>query len=155
MRDSLLRPLVTKLKPWVSIATPVRWMCSSTYLTKKTKQNKKDLVSDNSVMHWWRSQFCPVSKTNQLKLYVLLFIYVYWLTQVLTARSLLHSCICKLNVSINCIQNLCKEGCSWMLQRQIILDRHRMYFNTTCYFLLCAVCISLCFILSKHLIHLL
>ncbi len=38
VRDSLLRPLVTKLKPWVSIATPVRWMCSSTYLTKKKKE---------------------------------------------------------------------------------------------------------------------
>lgn len=32
VRDSLLRPLVTKLNPWVSMATPVRWTCSSTYL---------------------------------------------------------------------------------------------------------------------------
>lgn len=39
VRDSLLRPLVTKLKPWVSIATPVRWMCSSTYLTEKDGRN--------------------------------------------------------------------------------------------------------------------
>lgn len=34
VRDSLLRPFVTKLKPCVSIATPVRWICSSTYLRK-------------------------------------------------------------------------------------------------------------------------
>ncbi len=30
--DSLLRPLVTNVNPWVSIATPVLWTCSSTYL---------------------------------------------------------------------------------------------------------------------------
>ena len=36
--DSLLRPLVMKEKPCVSIATPVRWMCSSTYLQKKQGQ---------------------------------------------------------------------------------------------------------------------
>lgn len=35
VRDSRLRPLVTKLKPWVSMATPVRWICSSTYLTER------------------------------------------------------------------------------------------------------------------------
>lgn len=35
VRDSLLRPLVTKLKPCVSMATPVRWICSSTYLIER------------------------------------------------------------------------------------------------------------------------
>ncbi len=36
MSDSLFRPLVTKLKPCVSIATPVLWICSSTYLQSNT-----------------------------------------------------------------------------------------------------------------------
>ena len=31
VRDSLRRPEVTKEKPWVSIATPVRCTCSSMY----------------------------------------------------------------------------------------------------------------------------
>lgn len=33
--DSLLRPLVMKVKPCVSMATPVFCMCSSTYLKRK------------------------------------------------------------------------------------------------------------------------
>ena len=32
VRDSRFFPLVTKANPWVSIATPVRWTCSSIYL---------------------------------------------------------------------------------------------------------------------------
>lgn len=51
VRDSLLRPLVTKLKPWVSMATPVRWMCSSTYLHNK-----------NSNYHWF--EYC-IKSTNE------------------------------------------------------------------------------------------
>jgi hypothetical protein len=31
MEEPYLLPEVTKLKPWVSMATPVRWTCSSTY----------------------------------------------------------------------------------------------------------------------------
>lgn len=41
MRDSLLRPLVTKLKPCVSMATPVRWICSSTYLMEAKEKRKQ------------------------------------------------------------------------------------------------------------------
>ena len=33
--DSRFFPLVTKVNPWVSIATPVRWTCSSIYLKRK------------------------------------------------------------------------------------------------------------------------
>lgn len=33
--DSLLRPLVMKVKPCVSMATPVFWMCSSAYLQRR------------------------------------------------------------------------------------------------------------------------
>jgi len=32
INDSRFRPLVTNVKPCVSMATPVRWTCSSTYL---------------------------------------------------------------------------------------------------------------------------
>ena len=32
VRDSRFLPLVTKVNPWVSIATPVLWTCSSMYL---------------------------------------------------------------------------------------------------------------------------
>jgi hypothetical protein len=31
MEEPHLLPEVTKLNPWVSMATPVRWTCSSTY----------------------------------------------------------------------------------------------------------------------------
>jgi hypothetical protein len=31
MEEPYLLPEVTKLNPWVSMATPVRWTCSSTY----------------------------------------------------------------------------------------------------------------------------
>lgn len=40
VRDSRLRPLVTKLNPWVSIATPVRWTCSSMYLQNTVYKSK-------------------------------------------------------------------------------------------------------------------
>lgn len=38
MSDSRFRPLVMKEKPWVSIATPVLWTCSSTYLKKQKEK---------------------------------------------------------------------------------------------------------------------
>lgn len=39
--DSLLRPLVMNVKPCVSMATPVFWMCSSAYLRKKQEAQEQ------------------------------------------------------------------------------------------------------------------
>lgn len=44
--DSRLRPLVTNEKPCVSMATPVRWTCSSMYLKKK---HFKSVIVENII----------------------------------------------------------------------------------------------------------
>lgn len=44
VRDSRFLPLVMKVKPCVSMATPVRWMCSSTYLQGHSKMKPFFLV---------------------------------------------------------------------------------------------------------------
>lgn len=57
VRDSLLRPLVTKLKPCVSMATPVRWICSSTYLMEDKRKEKHRYT----VIQW-----CNIGEINDL-----------------------------------------------------------------------------------------
>lgn len=56
MRDSLLRPLVTKLKPCVSMATPVRWICSSTYLMEDKEKRKHRHRSISMIQDWWEKK---------------------------------------------------------------------------------------------------
>ncbi|TNN49353.1 hypothetical protein EYF80_040463 [Liparis tanakae] len=48
-RDSLLRPLVMKVKPCVSMATPAFWMCSSAYLRRRKRiKGIKDMLTFHS-----------------------------------------------------------------------------------------------------------
>lgn len=41
MSDSRRLPLVTKENPWVSMATPVLWTCSSMYLNTKERKDER------------------------------------------------------------------------------------------------------------------
>ena len=64
--DSRFLPLVTKVNPWVSMATPVLWTCSSTYLSKHTKR---------SCCYWWENQS---------------FFSLFWWMATITALALLY-----------------------------------------------------------------
>jgi len=46
VKDSRLRPLVTNVNPWVSIATPVFWTCSSTYLQNQSRSETSISILD-------------------------------------------------------------------------------------------------------------
>ena len=60
MRDSRLRPLVTKVNPWVSIATPVRWTAH------KTTPNGS--FWDDSKLKKWRSSNDILLKSSRIKM---------------------------------------------------------------------------------------
>jgi hypothetical protein len=83
MEEPYLLPEVTKLNPWVSMATPVRWTCSSTYQLIKedfpaewfpevTEKLVKKLMGERKIVCFPISIFFPMDNTTMLYLVPLL-----------------------------------------------------------------------------------
>lgn len=82
VRDSLLRPLVTKLKPWVSMATPVRWICSSTYLPDDEKEYTDTVIQCCSIGGELFKGVKHLSNFNLLKLYCIRYLTEYTVSRL-------------------------------------------------------------------------
>lgn len=82
VRDSLFRPLVTKEKPCVSMATPVRCMCSSTYLRAPETHNyynSSRLPTWQKNLTCWQGSFYAHNKLGEQRLLLLLCEQTYQL----------------------------------------------------------------------------